>query len=97
MSEQVPTGSEEELREQDVMEVLRHVYDPELQMDIVELGLVYGVELLPEGRIKVNMTLTSPGHADDDARREGRRGGGRLGAPVGTREDERGGEAGSGI
>jgi metal-sulfur cluster biosynthetic enzyme len=61
MSEQVPTGSEEELREQDVMEVLRHVYDPELQMDIVELGLVYGVELLPEGRIKVNMTLTSPG------------------------------------
>ncbi|HOW98463.1 MAG TPA: iron-sulfur cluster assembly protein [Kiritimatiellia bacterium] len=43
------------------MEVLRHVYDPELQMDIVELGLVYGVELEPDGRVKVNMTLTSPG------------------------------------
>ena len=43
------------------MEVLRHVYDPELQMDLVELGLVYGVEILPDGRVKVNMTLTSPG------------------------------------
>ena len=61
MSEQVPEGSGEPLREQDVMEVLRHVYDPELQMDLVELGLVYGVEILPDGRVKVNMTLTSPG------------------------------------
>ncbi|MBU1695291.1 MAG: DUF59 domain-containing protein [Verrucomicrobia bacterium] len=61
MNDQVPAGSEEGLREPDVIDVLRHVYDPELQMNIVELGLVYGVELQPDGRVKVNMTLTSPG------------------------------------
>lgn len=61
MSNKLPQGPIEPLREQDILEVLRHVFDPELQMDIVELGLVYGVEILPDGRVKVNMTLTSPG------------------------------------
>ena len=58
MSDEVPANG---LSEEDVLEVLRHVFDPELQMDIVELGLVYGVEIRPDGRVKVNMTLTSPG------------------------------------
>ena len=61
MSDQAPTTTGEGLNEKDLMEVLRHVFDPELQMDIVELGLVYGVEIQPDGRVKVNMTLTSPG------------------------------------
>ncbi len=43
-----------------VMEALKEVYDPELAMDIVNLGLVYGVDV--EGRsVRVRMTLTSPG------------------------------------
>lgn len=39
---------------------LRNVVDPELHMNIVDLGLVYGVEH-KEGTVDVRMTLTSPG------------------------------------
>ena len=45
-----------------VMEALRPVHDPELMISIVDLGLVYGVEVTPDGRkVEVRMTLTSPG------------------------------------
>ncbi len=48
------------ITQEDVYEVLRECYDPEIPVDIVELGLVYGVEL--EGNsVNVIMTLTSPG------------------------------------
>ncbi len=43
-----------------IYEVLGEVYDPEIPIDIVNLGLIYGVEI--EGKkVKVKMTLTSPG------------------------------------
>jgi metal-sulfur cluster biosynthetic enzyme len=46
----------------EIMERLRAVEDPEIRLSIVELGLVYGVEYLPEDqKIVVTMTLTSPG------------------------------------
>jgi len=45
---------------EEVLEVLRQVEDPELGMDIVDLGLVYDVEI-DEGEVRVIMTLTSPG------------------------------------
>jgi FeS assembly SUF system protein len=44
-----------------VVEVLRTVYDPEIPVNIYELGLVYGVDHTPEGDVVVRMTLTSPG------------------------------------
>jgi metal-sulfur cluster biosynthetic enzyme len=44
----------------DVFEVLRQVEDPELGMDVVELGLVYDVEI-DGGNVKVIHTLTSMG------------------------------------
>ena len=42
-----------------VMETLQGVYDPELQMSVVELGLVYDVEI-KDGTVKVTYTLTTP-------------------------------------
>ncbi len=45
---------------EEVMEVVKLVQDPELQMSIVDLGLVYGVDVDEEGMVTVEMTLTSP-------------------------------------
>lgn len=45
---------------QDVFDALRGVVDPELGVNVVDLGLVYGVEI-NEGAVRVEMTLTSPG------------------------------------
>ena len=43
-----------------VRTALRQVKDPELDLNIIDLGLVYGVEI-DEGEVRVIMTLTSPG------------------------------------
>ncbi|HEX4825275.1 MAG TPA: iron-sulfur cluster assembly protein [Candidatus Polarisedimenticolaceae bacterium] len=43
-----------------VVEALKTVYDPEIPVDIYELGLVYGIDVTPEGEVTVRMTLTSP-------------------------------------
>jgi len=48
------------LNEEVARNALRQVKDPELDMNIVELGLVYDVEI-EEGAVRVRMTLTSPG------------------------------------
>ena len=57
-------GGIEALREQ-VWQVLRTCYDPEIPVDIVELGLVYGCELSPvdaeQVRVDIQLTLTAPG------------------------------------
>lgn len=43
-----------------VRQVLRQVKDPELDLNIMDLGLVYDVEV-EEGEVRIQMTLTSPG------------------------------------
>ena len=45
---------------QALMEALRGVFDPELGMSVVDLGLIYGLET-EDGRVRVTMTLTAPG------------------------------------
>ena len=45
---------------QGVVGVLKTVYDPEIPVDIYELGLVYDVNVEESGAVTVRMTLTSP-------------------------------------
>ena len=44
-----------------VRKALRAVKDPELNLNIIDLGLVYDIETTDEGDVRVRMTLTSPG------------------------------------
>lgn len=48
------------LNEETVWAALHEVYDPELGVNVVDLGLVYGVEVAGS-RVRVTMTLTTPG------------------------------------
>ncbi len=48
------------LNEEIIYEALKDVYDPEIPVNIVDLGLVYGVEI-KDNDVKVNMTLTFAG------------------------------------
>jgi len=43
-----------------VVDVLHSIYDPEIPVDIYELGLIYDVRVSEEGDIEIDMTLTSP-------------------------------------
>jgi len=43
-----------------VIAALKTCYDPEIPVDIWELGLVYGVDIAPDAAVTVRMTLTSP-------------------------------------
>ena len=49
----------EELREP-IVDALRHVYDPEIPINIYDLGLIYRIDIGASGDVKVDMTLTAP-------------------------------------
>lgn len=49
----------EDLRDK-VVEALKSVYDPEIPVDIYELGLIYEINIFPVNNVYVVMTLTSP-------------------------------------
>jgi FeS assembly SUF system protein len=46
--------------ESQVVEVLRSTYDPEIPVNIYDLGLVYDIDVTPAGVVTIRMTLTSP-------------------------------------
>ena len=48
------------LSEEGVIAALKTVFDPEIPVDIYELGLVYAIEIGDDGSVKVEMTLTTP-------------------------------------
>ncbi|HSE85585.1 MAG TPA: iron-sulfur cluster assembly protein, partial [Candidatus Binatia bacterium] len=46
--------------EAEVIEALRSCFDPEIPVNIYELGLIYDVKVDPSGGVGIRMTLTSP-------------------------------------
>jgi len=59
MDEPTKPTSPEQIRER-IVEALHTVYDPEIPVDIYELGLVYDVSVDAAGKASIRMTLTSP-------------------------------------
>ena len=49
-----------EVNSDQILEALREVYDPEIPVNVVDLGLIYSVEV-SEGDVHIEMTLTAPG------------------------------------
>ena len=47
--------------ENGIVEALKTVYDPEIPVNIYELGLIYDIDIQEDGAVKVKMTLTAPG------------------------------------
>jgi FeS assembly SUF system protein len=48
-------------REALIRKALKKIYDPEIPMNIVDLGLIYGLDFTPDDQVTVRMTMTGPG------------------------------------
>lgn len=59
MNQQETPATGEELKAR-VIGVLRSIYDPEIPVNIYDLGLIYGLDISPQGEVQVRMTLTAP-------------------------------------
>lgn len=53
--------AEDTLTKDSVIEALKNVYDPEIPVNVVDLGLIYDVQVKDGGEVYVQMTLTFPG------------------------------------
>lgn len=62
MTEQPKTLNtiERSILESEVIEAVRQVYDPEIPVNVYDLGLIYGLEVDETGAVRIQMTLTSP-------------------------------------
>ncbi len=60
MEEKPPVAVDAERIKADVIAVLKTCYDPEIPVDIYELGLIYTVDVSDSGGVTIAMTLTSP-------------------------------------
>ncbi len=58
-STQLEPSQSEELKQR-IIGVLQTVYDPEIPVNIYEIGLIYGIDIDPASTVKIRMTLTSP-------------------------------------
>lgn len=54
------SGLKERILEQQIIETLCTIYDPEIPVDIYELGLIYAIKVTPDNEVEILMTLTSP-------------------------------------
>lgn len=46
--------------ERDIVDVLKNIYDPEIPVNIYDLGLIYEIDYTPDGEAHIRMTLTAP-------------------------------------
>lgn len=46
--------------ERDIVNTLKNIYDPEIPVNIYELGLIYDIDVEPDGMANIRMTLTAP-------------------------------------
>ena len=49
-----------EVQKQKIIECLQTIYDPEIPVNIYELGLIYEIDVLPMNNVQILMTLTAP-------------------------------------
>ena len=49
-----------EILESEIIEAIKKVYDPEIPVNIYELGLIYKIDIQEDGNVEITMTLTSP-------------------------------------
>jgi len=61
MTNQQPPVLDIQALEAEIIKMLRTVYDPEIPVNIYDLGLIYTINIDPNGMVKVQMTLTTPG------------------------------------
>jgi FeS assembly SUF system protein len=46
--------------EQDIVLTLKNIYDPEIPVNVYDLGLIYEIDAAPDGAVTIRMTLTAP-------------------------------------
>ena len=54
------TPEEIQNTERQIVDVLKNIYDPEIPVNIYDLGLVYEIDYTPDGVVNIRMTLTAP-------------------------------------
>ena len=54
------TQEEKTKIEAEIVEVLKTVYDPEIPVNIYDLGMIYKIDLQDDGTLEMDMTFTSP-------------------------------------
>ena len=59
-TETPPAGGDSDELKDRIVETLKSIYDPEIPVDIYELGLIYDIEASEDGDVVVTMTLTTP-------------------------------------
>ncbi|HEY3780817.1 MAG TPA: iron-sulfur cluster assembly protein [Fimbriimonadaceae bacterium] len=60
MPEKILNPIEKTVLESEVIEAIRTIYDPEIPVNVYDLGLIYNVNIDDDGGVQIRMTLTSP-------------------------------------
>lgn len=58
--EGLDSGTREDALRANIVAVLRTIYDPEIPVNILDLGLIYTLDIDPKGNVNIEMTLTAP-------------------------------------